>query len=248
MKFLKAIIAGIILVIFLPAITWSYEEKDPVKQAFLSSGARLEICDITDWSIIARESMDFDDMEKIKAGIIKLFDTEEQNFKTTKESDEMYRILNMDGWIDSDTFLQVILQSVDLPEEYEEEPQTYLVVTATSRNIEKLEELRIKVRDAIVSFGGQSRITTCITGTFDGKLNEAQQDGILEKFARDLKIENYEKVRDDYTASVVGYSPEISESITILKKNYNVNIAMRYNSEDDRTYIWIGTPVISVEY
>ncbi|MDI3481303.1 MAG: hypothetical protein PWQ97_958 [Tepidanaerobacteraceae bacterium] len=248
MKLLKMIIAGIILAIFLPGITWSYEEKDPVKQAFLSSGASLEIYDITDWSVISRDYLDFEDMEKIKAGVIKLFDIPEQNFKTTKESDDMYRILNTEGWMDSDTFLQVILQSVELPKDYEKEPQTYLVVTVASKNLAKLEELRSKVRDAIISCKGQSRITTCITGTFDGKLNKVQQNAILEKFARELKIENFEKMQDDYTVSVVGYSPEIPDSITILEKSYNVNIAMRYNSEDDMTYIWIGTPVISVEY
>jgi len=247
-KLLKILVMGIIIVMLLPGVTWSSEEKDPLKRAFLSSGASTEILDVTDWSVINRESMSYADMEKNEDSIIKLFDAKEQNFKTTKESDEMYRILNTEGWIDSDTFLQIILQSVDLPEEYEKEPQTYLVVSASSRNIEKLEELRSKVRDAIVSCKGQSRITTCITGTFDGKLNEAEQDKILEKFARDLKIENLKKTRDDYTVSVMGYSPELSDSITILEKSYNVNIAMRYNSEDDRTYIWIGTPVISVEY
>lgn len=248
MKFFKIMVVGIILVMFLPGVTWSYEEKDPLKRAFLSSGASMEIYDITDWSVITRESLNFRDLEEIKASMIKLFDTKEQNFETTKESDEMYRILNTEGWLDSDIFLHIILQSVHLPEEYEEEPQTYLVVTVTSRDIAKLEELQSKVKNAVISSGGQSRITTCITGTFDGKLNEAEQDRILEKFARDLKIENLEKMRDDYAVSVLGYSPELSDSITILDKSYNVNIAMRYNSEDDRTYIWIGTPVISVEY
>jgi len=247
-KFFRILVMGIIIVMLLPGVSWSLEEKDPLKRAFLSSGADTEILDVTDWSVINRESMNYAEMEKDEESIIKLFDANKQNFKTTKESDEMYRILNTEGWIDSDTFLRVILQSVDLPEEYEKEPQTYLVVSATSRNIEKLEELRSKVRDAIVSSEGQSRITTCITGTFDGKLNEAEQDKILENFVRDLKIENPEKTKDDYTASMMGYSPELSDGITILGKSYNVNIAMRYSSEDDKTYIWIGTPVISVEY
>lgn len=248
MKFFKILVMGIILVMLLPGVTWSSEEKDPLKTTFLSCGARLEVFDVVDWSVINREFMSFSEMEKNKDGIIKLFGGKAQDFKITKESDEMYRIINTEGWIDSGTFLQVILQSVVLPEEYEKDPQTYLVVTATSRDIEKLKELQAKVRDAIISSGGQSRITTCITGTFDGKLNEIEQDKILEQFAKDLKIENLERMKDDYTTSVVGYSPKLSDSITILEKSYNVNIAMRYNLEDDRTYIWIGTPVISVEY
>ncbi|HHW03952.1 MAG TPA: YwmB family TATA-box binding protein [Thermoanaerobacterales bacterium] len=248
MKFFKILLIGIILVILLPGITWSYEENDVLKTAFLSSGARLESFDVVDWSVINREFMSFEDMEKNKDRIIKLFGGKTQNFKSTKESDEMYRIINTEGWLDADTFLGVILQSVVLPEEYEREPQTYLVVTATSRDMEKLKELQAKVRDAITSSGGQSRITTCITGTFDGKLNEVEQDKILEKFAQDLKIENPEQMRDEHTVSLLGFSTQLSDSITIMGHSYNVNIAIRYNSEDDRTYIWIGTPVISVEY
>jgi len=31
-------------------------------------------------------------------------------------------------------------------------------------------------------------------------------------------------------------------------KKVNMNLAIRYNSYEDRTYIWLATPVITVEY
>ena len=135
-----------------------------------------------------------------------------------------------------------------LPEEYEKEPQTYLVVNVSGQNLEKFVDFTEKVRKAVVSSEGQSKITSCVTGTFDGKLNGVKQDQILKKIYGYLKISDTEKMKDEYTFSMMGFSPFLSEGIQILGKNYNVHISMRYNSEEDRTYIWIGTPVISIEY
>ena len=55
-------------------------------------------------------------------------------------------------------------------------------------------------------------------------------------------------MEDEYTFNMVGSCPLLPEGVQILGKNYNINIAMRYNSEEDKTYLWIGTPIISLEY
>ena len=186
-------------------------------------------------------------MEQYRDIIVARFSTEKENFLSTKEYNEMYRILNTKGNLDSDTFLQIIIQSVLLPEEYEKKPQTYLAINVTSRNMKKHREFANKVRESITFFEGQSKITSCVTGSFDGKLDEVKQDNILEKISAYLKITDTKKMNDDYTFNFMGLSPLLDEGIQILGKDYNINIVMRYNSEEDKTYIWIGTPIISVE-
>ena len=54
-------------------------------------------------------------------------------------------------------------------------------------------------------------------------------------------------MKDDYTFNIMAFSPLLSKGVQILDKNYNINIAIRYDSEEDKTYLWIGTPVISLE-
>ncbi len=236
------------LIILTPGVMLSFEQKDCFVQALLETGAEPVVFDIVDWSVINREFMDFTGMERDREFILEIFDGIKQNLNTSKESDEMYRIINTEAIIDTDTILQIVQQSVMLPEEYEKSPLTYLVISITSRDMCKLTEMRSKAQEAIRFLGGESKITTCVTGTFNGKLNEVAQDEVLDIISERLKIENTEKTYDEYTIGIVGYSPLLSEGIKILDNIYNINIALRYNAEEDKTYIWMGTPVISIEH
>lgn len=248
MKSIKTIVFALVLVILTPGIAWSLDNEDMLKMVLSEVEAKAIMIDITDWSVINREFMDFSSMEENVDTILDLFKTSKQNFNVTKDFDEIYRIVNTEGLLDSDTFLQITIQSVLLPEEYEKKPQTYLTVSISSLNTEKLGDFLSKVRESIILSNGTSKITSCVTGTFDGRLDGVNQDQIIDKITEYLKVNDIQKVMDRYTYSVMGQSPLFSEGVKILDKNYNVNIAMRYNSEDDITYIWIGTPVISIEY
>ncbi len=248
MNCLRFVAFLLVVIMLTPGVMFSLEQKDYLVNALLETGAEPVVFDIVDWSVINRKFMDFNGMEKDREFILELFGGIEQNLNTSKEYDEMYRILNTETKIDTDTILQIVQQSVMLPEQYEKSPLTYLVISMTSRDMSKLTEMMSKVQEVIRSLGGESKITTCVTGTFNGKLNEAAQDEVLYKISESLKIENTEKTYDDCITGLVGYSPMLSEGIKILDKIYNINIALRYNSEEDKTYIWMGTPVISIEY
>ncbi|TYP58798.1 YwmB family TATA-box binding protein [Thermosediminibacter litoriperuensis] len=248
MKFMKIVVIGLIFLLTVPVVSLSMAEEDLLLEAFTATGARPEAFDVTDWSVINRKFMDFSDMKHITEKVLRIFGAGENNFPSTQESDDMYRILTLEGMLDDDTHLRVIVQSVKLPEEYEKEPQTYLVVNVTGRDVGKLKVMKKKVIEAVNSSGGHSRITTCLTGAFYGKLNQTDKDKIIDKIREKLDIKEFEKMQDLETQSFVGYSPLISDGIEIMGENYNVNVAMRYSPDDDRTYIWMGVPVISVEY
>lgn len=247
MRTLRILLIVLLVSFMIPGITLS-QEGDAFTDAFNEAGADFESADMVDWSVINREFLDFETMEDLRDKLIDYFDANGQNFTTTKEFDDMYRIIISKGWLDSDTFLQLILQTVELPEEYGKDPQTYLVINVMIKNISDVTAIQTKMRDAITEFGGKSRITTCLTGSFNGKLDEVKKQEILEAILRKLQVSCKEKVNDRYTLSFMGYSPLLQDSINICGKDYNLNIALRYNSEVDKTYLWMGTPVISLEY
>jgi hypothetical protein len=56
------------------------------------------------------------------------------------------------------------------------------------------------------------------------------------------------EISDRNLVSIIGFLPAIKESIKINEIFTNVNIALRYNDLDKSTYIWIGCPIISIEY
>lgn len=251
MKFFKKVIAIAFILILIPGIMWSLGKNDIndiIIKTLLNSNGKASFFDIVDWSVINREFLTTSQMDEIYDDIIQIFDADRRNFTFTKESDEMYRITTMKGMLDSETFLQIIIQSVKLPEHYEKKPQTYLTVNVTSKDFKKLDKFKMKTRDIINFSGGKSNITTCVVGSFDGKLNKVEQSEILQTFISKLKLEDVNKSEDDTSINLFGYCPYLLEGIDMLGKNYNINIETRYNYEDDMTYIWIGTPIISMKY
>jgi len=248
MKLIKSILVFILITLMMPGVTLSRENEQFLLNALNVAGAKPEMIDISDWSVINREFLEFEQMEQLRDKVLDIFDLKEKTLSETKENSEKYRILNTIVELDPDTYLHIILQSVHLPEDYEKKPQTYLVVNVSGKRFDKFIYYGQKVQEAVISLEGESKITSCVTGTFNGKLDEAQQNRILENIYDCLKISDIYMVQDPYNVNLMGYSPFIADGIEILDKTYNINIAIRYNSEDDKTYIWLGTPVISVEH
>ena len=248
MKLIKCFVVVILIMLLTPGVAFSREDEQLLVESLKAAGAQPEMMDIVDWSVINREFLDFPQMEKCRDEILDIFGVKDKKFDITKENNETYRILNTEGKLNSDTFLQIILQTVHLPEEYKKEPQTYLVVNVSGRKLGEFVDYGQKVQEAVLSLKGESKITSCVTGVFNGKLDEAKQNQILENIYGCLKISDTQKVKDEVNFSVMGYSPLLTNGIQILDKTYNAHITMRYNLEDDKTYIWIGTPVISLEY
>lgn len=248
MKLIKIVVAIILIMLMTPSVALGTENEQFLLEAFEVAGANAEMMDIVDWSVINREFLDFPQMEQYRDKILHIFDAKGKIFDETQENSKIHRILNTRAKLDSDTFLQIILQSVHLPEEYEKEPQTYLVISVSGKKLDKFVDYGQKVQEAVVSLNGKSKIASCLTGSFNGKLDEAKHKQVLENIKGFLEISDTAKMEDEYTFSFMGYSPLLTNGIQILDKTYNVHIAMRYNLEDDKTYIWIGSPVISLEY
>jgi hypothetical protein len=57
-----------------------------------------------------------------------------------------------------------------------------------------------------------------------------------------------EGIRDGSLISLSAYSPLLKDSIKVRGKRVNINLAARYSAFEDKTYIWLASPVITTEY
>lgn len=85
-------------------------------------------------------------------------------------------------------------------------------------------------------------------GTFKGKKEPYLLDEIRRKVLKEVSALKIEEFNDGKTASVSAYSPLIEDSINVNGKEININLATRYNAIEDRTYLWLATPIITTEY
>ncbi|HEX3028079.1 MAG TPA: YwmB family TATA-box binding protein [Clostridia bacterium] len=111
-----------------------------------------------------------------------------------------------------------------------------------------LEAIRGKVAGVLKRFGIEPKVNSCIIGSFNGKLNTNQMNDVCIRMFNEIEAKKVEDMRDNSLISVSAYSPFIGDSISVNGRKVNMNLAVRYNSYEKKTYIWLATPVITTEY
>lgn len=111
-----------------------------------------------------------------------------------------------------------------------------------------LKEIRRDVTRILKKHNINPRVYSCITGSIDGKLDYSQLNTMSKKIFGALDAKKMEGIRDNNLISISAYSPLMNDSITVNKNRINLNLAIRYNSYENKTYIWLASPVITTEY
>lgn len=119
--------------------------------------------------------------------------------------------------------------------------------------INKLTQLDINdtanlLKEKFKSFGLNPKVNTCITGYFDGKLDYVEMNRISRIVLEEAKAKQINRMSEKNLISISAYSPLIDNNIELEGKKINMNLALRYNAYEDKTYIWFATPVITIEY
>ena len=106
-----------------------------------------------------------------------------------------------------------------------------------------------QAKKVLRSTGGLPRISSCLVGWISGKLSNGKRTDLqIQSFAV-LAATRISEMGDDTSVwSVTGYSPRLPAGLALGDTEINVNLASRYSSYDDRTYITLGTPIIAREY
>jgi len=87
-----------------------------------------------------------------------------------------------------------------------------------------------------------------VVGRYKGKIDKKQQSEYSDKILKSMKAKKVDSFETDNIYSVYGYTGYIKDFIIQGKNKVNVNIAMRYNDYEDKTYLYISTPIITADY
>lgn len=110
-------------------------------------------------------------------------------------------------------------------------------------------DARKRIFAAFEKIGGAPRISTCLEGYLDGKLENSEWTVRLRDAFDAVGARLHSKIENERYASYAGFSPLIQErSIKANGKEINVNMAMRYHAFDQRTYVIVASPAITMEY
>jgi len=128
--------------------------------------------------------------------------------------------------------------------------EVYLVVNIETKSYSEkaIQDWQTKISNVIGNFGGSPRITTCLIGWLDGKLRNDDWDSRLQDAFAAVDAKVSAASRDTNYTSYTGYTSAINDWLKVADSRVNLQAAMRYSPYDDRTYVIIGSPVITIEY
>lgn len=241
----KGIIVLLIVIMLCSVLVYKLKRQDSSEVLFAVFNQhqfKTEQSNINTYAVLNKPITDFEQMQ--------------QYFKTIDQkmtADYEYQLIKAQTQ-DTITLSRVYLSenkkmTLKLETRFSENTNTYMVLDVV---LYKSNDEIIPVKESLEQLYSylniKPKVNISMTGIYNGRMTEQQKKlttiGIMKKMNA--------KVREDYVTdevySVVGYTKKIPEYIYSGKQKININLALRYNSYEDKTYLYLATPVITVEY
>ena len=125
----------------------------------------------------------------------------------------------------------------------------YVYVNITVNNdMDCASSYRELVEGVFDAMGIQGNVNMNLVGSLEGALNSTEKnelaDGLLDRLDAKVVAEN----RDSDIFTIYAYSKGAGSYITIGGSKINMNIAIGYDEEQDRTKVYLASPVNSLDY
>lgn len=105
-----------------------------------------------------------------------------------------------------------------------------------------------RMEDYFEKRGGSPIVSSTLVGYCDNRLDKREKRELCMSILKRIGASKIEVMEDEELISMTGYTSIIEDSYKTPKGPVNVNVAARYNSFEDKTYIFLGTPIITIEY
>ncbi|RKD21972.1 TATA-box binding [Caminicella sporogenes DSM 14501] len=234
-----------ILMLFFLSIFSSAEEKqneDLVDLALKKSGAQMKEVNINSYVIFKNTYIPIDKGKQICDDISESLNLSALDSKIYKE--EGFFQITIEGKFEKDIYTTIILQS----SQFDDFKESSIVLDVVSTKSElDFQEVCDTIRNVLKTYGNPN-LNINLTGCYDGFKDTVEIEKIINGIFTEIKAEKVEGIIDENVVSITGYVENLKDYITVGGKKVNINIAGRYNSYEDKTYIWIGTPLIVTEY
>lgn len=111
-----------------------------------------------------------------------------------------------------------------------------------------INNMRRNILKSFSVYSVKPHISYLIIGKYPYKMTLADMGFKAKEIVKTSGAQFINLINDRNLISAIGFLPQLEEKIKIQDNIINLNIALRYNDLDKSTYIWIGCPIISVEY
>ncbi len=171
--------------------------------------------------------------------------------KVKNDSENFIQSIEIKGemknkYINSDKPIYV---SINVSETKETKSEiTVSVDIIQNKSYAELYEIKKLVLEEYKNYDMVPETSSCIEGSYNAKMSITEMNELCKGVFSEADAEKIEAMEDENLISVAAYSPNINSSVNVSGKRINLSLAMRYKSSEKKTYIWLGTPIITIEY
>ena len=128
--------------------------------------------------------------------------------------------------------------------------EAYIMVDILENKVYKsIVDIYTILENTISKYTNDIEMNTCISGEYSKKLQIDNYNDILKKILYNMNAKEIDRVQEENLISITAYSKILEDNyLDYYGHKINLNIGMRYSEDDDKTIIYIATPIIKLDY
>jgi hypothetical protein len=222
----------------------TYTEEEALITSFESTGADILESTISCWTKLDDRFLTMKQIEASITEIVSRINLDESTVVKSIESDGQLNKIVLYGLKEEKTYSMAI-ESV----KQEARGETYIVFDVSmDKSYKDLMTERRNIVNALQVDEATINFSSCIIGTYEGRMTEKEADKKSGIALRSIRAEKVEGIENEELRSISAFSSSVGGYVISDQSRVNVQLAIRYSSYDDKTYIWIGTPLIPMGY
>ena len=126
----------------------------------------------------------------------------------------------------------------------------YIIIDILNNKVYKnIVDIYKNLNDILNSYSNEVDIYLCVVGEYTKNLQLDKSDDILQNILYNMNAKEIDRVREENFISVTAYSKLLLENnLDYIGNKINLNIGIRYSENEDKTLIYMATPIIKLDY
>lgn len=128
--------------------------------------------------------------------------------------------------------------------------ESYLIVDILDNKVYKnIVDIYRSLKSEINKYSNDINIYLCMAGEYTNNLQLDKCNEILGNILYNMKATEIDRIKEGNLISVTAYSDLLTENnLGYLENKINLNIGIRYSENEDKTLIYMATPIIKLDY
>jgi len=221
---------------------------EPLGNAMEATGAKVEEYSVNAWVKLPSGKLNDDQLEDVVEQVMSQLGVNPQDYQLIHHQKNKHKIVQAEV-INNNFHALVVAQAIPIGSNTAEfEGYLFVNIEAKVKENISISHMQEKIASITNNFGSTLQINTCLIGWLDGKLRTGEWHKLLSDAFISIDGVIIDKTEDEHFASYTGFTSEITDWLQVDGKKINLNMAMRYSPYDNRTYVTIGSPIITQEY